>query len=62
MRKLERYLETHQISQAAFARLIGVSQPAVWKWLHGRAWPSRDALLAISKHTGLSINELLGAK
>lgn len=45
-------------SQAAMARLIGVAQPSVWRWLkQGHALPGRH-VLAVEKATGISRHDL----
>ena len=44
--------------QSAFARLCGVSQAAVWKWLNrGKALPG-EHVLTIERETGVSKHEL----
>jgi DNA-binding transcriptional regulator YdaS (Cro superfamily) len=30
------YMAKHELSQEAFAKLVGVSQGLVWQWLNGR--------------------------
>lgn len=41
-------------SQARFARLIGVAQPSVWKWLdRGKALPA-EHVLRVEQSTGVS--------
>lgn len=45
-------------SQAAMARLVGVAQPSVWRWLkRGQALPGRH-VLAVEKATGISRHDL----
>ncbi len=45
-------------SQAAMARLVGVAQPSVWRWLNQRhALPGRH-VLAVEKATGISRHDL----
>ncbi|KQS50949.1 transcriptional regulator [Sphingomonas sp. Leaf198] len=45
-------------SQSAVARLLGVSQPSVWKWLSkAKALPA-EHVLAIEAATGISKHEL----
>lgn len=45
-------------SQAALARLLGVSQPSVWKWLdRGKALPA-EHVHAVVAATGISKEEL----
>lgn len=39
------------MTQQAFAELVGVTQPAVNKWLRGRATPSLKAALVIERIT-----------
>lgn len=44
----------HVGSQAAFARLLSIAQPSVWKWLHkGKALPA-EHVLAVEAETGIS--------
>jgi len=33
---IAQYLEHSQVSQSAFAALVGVSQSMVWQWIEGR--------------------------
>jgi DNA-binding transcriptional regulator YdaS (Cro superfamily) len=40
-------------SQSAFARICGVGQPAVWKWLQGKHLPAEHVLTA-ERETGVS--------
>ena len=61
MERLKRYLDEEDISQAEFARQMGVSQPTVWEWLNGHSLPSADRLRKLSQLTGISIDELLGS-
>ncbi|HEX5464420.1 MAG TPA: helix-turn-helix domain-containing protein [Burkholderiales bacterium] len=44
-------------SQKALADLLGVSQPAVCKWLHGARVPA-EQVLRIEKATGVSRHDL----
>ena len=45
-------------SQAAFARLLGVSQPSVWKWLDkGKSLPA-EHVHAVVAATGIPKEEL----
>ena len=45
-------------SQAALARLVGVAQPSVWRWLkQGQALPGRHVLV-VEKATGISRHDL----
>ena len=59
MERLRQYLEEEQLTQVAFAQMMGVKQPTVWEWLNGHAKPSADRLIEMSRVTGISIDELL---
>jgi DNA-binding transcriptional regulator YdaS (Cro superfamily) len=45
-------------SQAAFARLCGVTQAAVWKWLANGKWLPPQHAIAIETATGVSRHDL----
>ena len=47
---LSSYLKDAKISQVQFAKIIGVKQPTVHRWLNG-ARPSWDAAFKIQKAT-----------
>ena len=51
MNKLQTYLKAHGISQEAFARKVGVTQPSVHRWLTGSAQPSKRIMLVIERET-----------
>lgn len=59
MERLRQYLDDQQLTQTQLAERIGVSQPTVWGWLNGEYSPSVESLRALSKVTGLSIDDLL---
>jgi len=46
-------------TQTGFADMLGISTQAVSKWETGLALPDVEILLMISKHFGMSVNELL---
>lgn len=48
-----------RMSQAEFARLLGVHQTAVSQWETGRTSPDLDALQRIAHYSGHSVDELL---
>ena len=50
MKTLASYLKDAKISQVQFAKIIGVKQPTVHRWLNG-ARPSWDAAFKIQKAT-----------
>lgn len=50
--KLKTYMERHKLSPARFAALIGVSQPAVHRYVHNGRIPQRDVMLRIVEATG----------
>jgi DNA-binding transcriptional regulator YdaS (Cro superfamily) len=45
-------------SQTGLAKLIGVSQTAVWKWVRGRKPLPAEHVLKVEKATGISRHEL----
>lgn len=45
-------------SQAAMARLLGVAQPSVWKWLSARKPLPAQHVLRVEAATGISRHEL----
>lgn len=49
MDRLRKYLEQERISQADFARLAGLSQPALSQYVSGVRRPNVDAALAIER-------------
>lgn len=49
--KLDAYLSTHGLSQSEFAARIGVSQPAVAKYVAGKRIPHRDVMARIVAET-----------
>lgn len=44
--------------QAAMARLLGVSQPAVWRWLHGKSPLPPKHIPKVEEFTGVSRYDL----
>jgi predicted transcriptional regulator len=50
--KLARYLSDHRISQAAFAELIGKTQPAVNRYVRGLRVPDTATIKLIETATG----------
>lgn len=55
---LRNYLKRHRITQAEFARRVGVSQPTICAVMTGKQGPSLKLLKRISQETGLSLDEL----
>lgn len=47
------------MTQAELAKAIGVSQPTVSDWIGDAMNPSVDSLIALSRVTGISIDELV---
>ena len=45
-------------SQGAMARLLGISQPAVWKWVNGGKQLPPEFVLAVEAATGISRHDL----
>lgn len=50
------------LSQANFAKLLGVHQTAVSQWETGKTFPDTDMLIRISRITGKSVNDILDVK
>lgn len=44
--------------QAGLARLIGVSQPSVWHWVHKSRRVPAEYVLTVEEKTGVSRHEL----
>lgn len=59
MERLREHLVEKEITQADFARRMGVSQPTVSDWLNGKSLPSVANLREISRETGITLDELL---
>jgi len=62
MKPLRKYLKAKRMTQAEFARQIGVSQPTVWAWMNGAKTPTADKLVRIADIIGTSVDDLLGRK
>lgn len=52
---------TPPMSMTDFAEFAGVSRQAVFGWLNHRVQPKRDSVKAVSKATGLDLDDLLRA-
>jgi transcriptional regulator with XRE-family HTH domain len=52
MTTLQSYLTDEKISDAKFAKAIGVSSVSVWRFKTGRNRPSLNTALKIEKETG----------
>lgn len=57
---LKEFLKENELTQAAFAKKIGVKQSQVSEWLRGKAKPGYDTLKAISLAFGVSADYFLG--
>ena len=51
--------KTKSITQEEFAKSVGVSRQAVYKWESGQSYPEVMALLKIKELFGVSIDDLL---
>ena len=38
---IKKYLKSNGVSQIAFARMIGVRPETVWRYVHGKSFPTR---------------------
>ena len=59
MQVLKEYLGKKGLSQAAFAKMLNVSQPTVCDWVNGHMHPSTGKLIEISRATGIRIERLV---
>ncbi len=57
---LREFLHENNLSQAEFARRIGVKPGQVSEWLHGKAKPGYDTLKAMATAFGISADYFLG--
>ena len=51
MMMLEQYLAEAKLTQKAFAKKVGLSQPHISRLLNGKSWPQKDTLARIVLHT-----------
>lgn len=56
---LARLRKEKGLSQAEVAEELGVTRQAVSRWESGRAWPSAEKLVAVSRLYGVTVEELL---
>ncbi len=59
---LKDFLAEHNLSQVAFAKIIGVKQSQVSEWLKGKAKPGYDSLKNMALAFKVSADYFLGIK
>lgn len=59
---LKEYLKINDLTQKAFAELVGIKQSQVSEWLRGKAKPGYDILKKMSSSTSVSADYFLGLK
>ena len=59
---LKEYLVINDLTQKAFAELVGIKQSQVSEWLRGKAKPGYDILKKMWLATGVSADYFLGLK
>jgi transcriptional regulator with XRE-family HTH domain len=59
---LKDFLAENNLTQVAFAKIIGVKQSQVSEWLKGKAKPGYDTLKRISLAFNISADYFLGIK
>ena len=59
---LREFLAENNLSQVAFAKLIGVKQSQVSEWLKGKAKPGYDTLKSMALAFNVSADYFLGIK
>ena len=57
-----KYRYDHELSQTAFGKLVGMSQPQVARLELGEHTPTFDTLLRITEATGLEVSLTIGPK
>ena len=57
--KLIRLRKINSLTQDEFAKSVGVSRQAVYKWEWGKSLPTVDNLYALSKLFGVTIENIL---
>ena len=59
---LKDFLAENDLTQVAFAEMIGVKQSQVSEWMSGKAKPGYDTLKAMSLAFNISADYFLGLK
>ena len=59
---LKEFLKTNNLTQVAFAKVIGVKQSQVSEWLKGKAKPGYDTLKIMATSFDISADYFLGIK
>ncbi len=57
--KIVKLRKANGYSQETFAKLVGVSRQAVYKWESGVSYPEAEKLIEIKKIFGIKIDDLL---
>jgi transcriptional regulator with XRE-family HTH domain len=57
--KIVKLRKAYGYSQETFAKLVGVSRQAVYKWESGTSYPEAEKLIEIKKLLGIKIDDLL---
>ena len=57
--KIVKLRKANGYSQEVFAKLVGVSRQAVYKWEAGQSYPEAEKLMEIKKLFGIKIDDLL---
>ena len=57
--KIVKLRKANGYSQEVFAKLVGVSRQAVYKWEAGQSYPEAEKLIEIKKLFGIKIDDLL---
>ena len=60
--KIVKLRKANGYSQEVFAKLVGVSRQAVYKWEAGQSYPEAEKLIEIKKLFGIKIDDLLDIK
>ena len=57
---LREFLDENNLTQVAFAKIIGVKQSQVSEWLNGKAKPGYDILKGMAKAFNITADYFLG--
>jgi len=58
MKELTKYIKANGLNQAEFARLVGISESALCRWLKGERVPQYPALKRLAAVTGVSVEKI----
>lgn len=60
MNKIKMFRKELEMTQAALAKKLGVTQGTVWHWENGKSLPTRDKLIAMAYLFDCTVHDLIG--